>query len=66
MNARTGIVMAGFLQLSLNERNEFIEELRRYLQANADEKMQMTENIEKFASVVLGPTTPVVCPCCGR
>lgn len=66
MNIKTGKVMAGFLRLSPSERNEFIEEVNKYLRAEVDERELITEGIEKLAGVVLGPTTSGVCPCCGK
>ena len=65
-NTKVTIVLNGYLSLDPAERREFIKELNAYIEAKVDRKRSLQEDIEKRASMSLGPLESSRCPCCHR
>jgi hypothetical protein len=63
---KVSVVMRGFLNLSINERNEFIEEINNYIKAEENKKKTLKEGFDKKACLSLGPLKQSGCPCCGK
>lgn len=65
MNERVAIVFKGFLELSSQEQNELIDAMNDYNKKSYTERCEIRETY-KSGRVVIGPTSSVICPCCGR
>jgi hypothetical protein len=63
MNKKTEIVFRGFLELSVTERSELVDAINDYFKKDYLERRSVEE---AYKSVVLGPLSSNVCPCCGR
>jgi hypothetical protein len=59
-------VVAGFANLSQQERNDAVTELNRLINAPPEKKKPIEESFAKRAGIDLGPTGEGKCPCCGR
>jgi|GEM_PF-5462415 len=65
MEKETMQVLRGFMNLSLEERNKFLTEVRRYTDSDFLQKAQMKESYEQ--RVNLGPLSSAgTCKCCGK
>lgn len=62
MNEAVSQVLNGFLKLNMQERNDFVNELNRYLSGNQFDQRHTEELMQKRS---LGPKNSV-CKCCGR
>lgn len=64
MTERVLTVLKGFISLSPTEKEEFIREVNRYLNAKSWEKPDLEKGInESYRSI--GPKN-TICACCGR
>ena len=59
------VVMNGFKNLSVAERNEFIKVINEYLKASITEKRNLEESFTR-AVASTGPLGGNTCKCCGR
>ncbi|BBO18682.1 conserved hypothetical protein [Candidatus Brocadia pituitae] len=66
MSKASDRVIAGFMRLTESEQKEIITEITNYMRESFVRKQSLRENFEKQAGIVLGPTNPGGCPCCGR
>lgn len=66
MTDKVKIVLKGFSELTETEKQEFIEEVRKYINKNYIEKGIMNENLGDDVRRILGPTSSNHCPCCGK
>jgi len=66
MNKQVAFVLKGFTELNSVQRNEFIEEINKYLK-DKSQQQPIEESIRKSIpnAINFGPT-PAGCPCCGR
>lgn len=67
MTDRAKLVLHGFFQLSLSERQDFIDELNRYQRERdqtAKKSLERTNETD-FNRIVSGPISSG-CACCGR
>jgi len=63
MTDNTRKVLNGFIELSDEEKQEFINELQKWSNLDFSERRRYNESIQK--SVDLGPLSSS-CPCCGK
>lgn len=66
MTNKAKIVLKGFLDLSESEKEDFLNELKKYLNKDRIEKGLMNEQLGDEVRRILGPTSSDNCPCCGR
>ena len=59
------LVLNGYKNLTIAERNQFVEEINKYMKAQGNEKLLMEANFSKAASST-GPVGQGKCSCCGR
>lgn len=59
-------VLNGFIHLSDEEREEFLERISEYQETVIVRKREIAENVEKRVNQVYAGPTPTACPCCGR
>lgn len=64
MNKKTELVFNGFLKLTPQEREDFIEAWDQYRQAQFTVQKSLREDMA--AKISLGPLPDTGCPCCGR
>jgi hypothetical protein len=62
MTERVAFVLKGFIELDVNERKEFIDEVNKFIKGSESIQQNFSMITE---SVVLGPVNKT-CPCCGR
>jgi hypothetical protein len=66
VNSKTKAVFRGYTQLSTLERNELIQEIRKFNQDNYAERRRKEATIDlSEIRMELGPLSGG-CPCCGR
>ena len=63
MTDETEKVLHGFLELTSNEKEDFIKEIENWSELSFSEKKDFQKSIEE--SVDVGPISST-CPCCGR
>lgn len=66
MTNKVEIVFKGFIELTETEKQEFLEEVRKYMGKSYFEKGRIDEDINTNVRRILGPTSSAHCPCCGR
>lgn len=66
MSKRSDRVVAGFMNLSREERDEVIKLLNKFINGNEKKKRDLKEEFNKLAAVDTGPTGGGTCPCCGK
>lgn len=67
MNKHTEKVLAMFLRLDpATERTEALDELRKFMDANVDQRQMLKEAFAVRAGIPLGPTSEGSCPYCGK
>ncbi|MEP7170574.1 MAG: hypothetical protein ABI855_14485 [Bacteroidota bacterium] len=67
MTDKGKVVLKGLLELSESERMEVIREAMGFKDKTFSEQRSLNESISKaLNSKVLGPTSDLHCPCCGR
>ncbi len=66
MTDKTKLVIEGYLNLSREEKEDFVKEINDYINGNHVSQENFSEGVRKsINSIVLGPTGGS-CPCCGR
>lgn len=66
MKEKVNRVMNGFINLSLDERNELIREINRFNEASIYEKETIKRNVSDLQkSYTVGPRNNY-CECCGK
>lgn len=63
---KVSIVLRGFINLSIDEKNEFLAEVGNYIKAEESKKKTLKEGVDKKACYSLGPLKQSGCPCCGK
>jgi hypothetical protein len=63
MTDNTRRVLNGFIELSDDEKQEFVDELQKWSDLDFSERSRYQERVQK--SVDLGPLSGA-CPCCGK
>jgi hypothetical protein len=66
MTKRTEKVVAGFANLTNEERQDALNDINRLLRAPPREGEELQESFSKRAGIDLGPTGQGGCPCCGQ
>ena len=64
MDKRVAKVLNGFVALQESQRDEFIEELNKFLSGKVKEEV-LRKSIQESTTINFGPV-PSGCPCCGR
>lgn len=68
MNKSVALVLKGYTQLNSTQRQEFIEEINKYINGTVKEQplqKALQESIFDSTTVNFGPA-PNSCPCCGN
>jgi hypothetical protein len=63
MTENTRRVLKGFIELSDDEKQEFVDELQKWSDLDFSERRRYQKSIQE--SVDLGPLSSA-CPCCGK
>ena len=66
MTNKVKVVLKGFTELSDLEKQELIDEIRKYINKDRFEKGLLNESLGDEVRRILGPTSLDHCPCCGR
>lgn len=59
-------VLKGFSELTIAEREEFINEANEFINGNFEDKEKIKRLYETKLFSSLGPTNDNNCPCCGK
>ena len=59
-------VLRGWTELSDSEKQEFQEEIRKYINKDFIEKRKYGDALGEEVERIVGPTVQHGCPCCGR
>lgn len=73
MDDKTAAVLNGFLSLSSSEQEDFVREANKVINNpnSTDVKKELRKSIQESirrgeVKIVLGPSGPDFCPCCGQ
>ena len=64
-DGKASVVLNGFINLTPEQKQQFIIQFNAYLEASNDEKEKLKENFKKRADLTIGPHGAGGCPCCG-
>ena len=68
MNKSVAYVLKGFTELNAAQREEFINEINKYIKGEITEtvvRKSINDSVQGSTRMTLGPA-PTSCPCCGR
>ncbi|MDF2532199.1 MAG: hypothetical protein K0Q65_1780 [Clostridia bacterium] len=65
MKEKVKVVIKGFINLTQEERQEFIAEVNKFINGTSMEKTAFQKSLNESYSIDLGPTSGG-CPCCGK
>jgi len=66
MTTNAKIVLQGWIKLSYQEKQELLEEIDKFNDKGNLEKSRYGRILNEELRRVVGPTTQLNCPCCGR
>ena len=67
ISSKVAVVLQGFIQLSQDERREFIDRLNELISGDAAKRKDLREEVlRKSLTITFGPAPQNTCPCCGR
>ena len=66
MSDKTIVVLNGYLKLTDEERQEFIDAVNNFHKKSYIGRVDFVENVQKSQRMVLGPLSSTACPCCGK